>query len=52
MHDGVDHLLFNLVVLGSLVDNVGYIWQRSKLDYYIIEIMPLQKWEIGAGVGS
>ncbi|XP_067940324.1 E3 ubiquitin-protein ligase rnf213-alpha-like [Watersipora subatra] len=37
---GVDELLFNLVILRSLVNSEGVVWQVKKEQYYIIECMP------------
>ena len=42
----MDDLLFSLLVLGSLTDQLGYVWLRSDLDLYIIEVMPLQQREV------
>ncbi|XP_071135692.1 E3 ubiquitin-protein ligase rnf213-alpha-like isoform X2 [Mytilus edulis] len=41
VHDGVDDFLFQLLILGCLHHNSGYIWRKSHIDYYIIESMPL-----------
>ena len=38
---GVDELLFNLVILRSLVNSEGVVWQAKQTQYYIIECMPL-----------
>ncbi|XP_068731195.1 E3 ubiquitin-protein ligase rnf213-alpha-like [Montipora capricornis] len=35
---GLDTLLFNLLVLGSLCDKMGRLWRRRNSDLYIIEI--------------
>ncbi|XP_068759451.1 E3 ubiquitin-protein ligase rnf213-alpha-like isoform X4 [Montipora capricornis] len=35
---GLDTLLFNLLVLGSLCDKMGRLWRRRTSDLYIIEI--------------
>ncbi|KAK2553290.1 E3 ubiquitin-protein ligase rnf213-alpha [Acropora cervicornis] len=35
---GLDTLLFNLLVLGSLCDTMGRLWRRRSSDLYIIEI--------------
>ena len=37
----MDDFLFNLIVLGSLTDQEGYVWRRSKYDLYVIEAMPI-----------
>ncbi|XP_061196022.1 E3 ubiquitin-protein ligase rnf213-alpha-like [Saccostrea echinata] len=36
--EGVASLLFNLIILGSVVDDRGYAFQRSMTDLYLIEI--------------
>ena len=41
VQEGVDALLFQLLVLGCLVHSSGHVWRKSELDYYIIENMPL-----------
>ena len=41
MQEGVDDFLFNIVVLGSLTDQEGYVWRRSIYDLYVIEAMPI-----------
>jgi len=38
---GVDHLLFNLLILRSIGDRNSYIWTRMPHDLYVIECMPL-----------
>ena len=38
MRRGLDTLLFNLLVLGSLCDRMGRMWRRRNSDLYIIEI--------------
>ena len=43
MEEGVDMLLFNLLVLGSLQSQDGWIWCRSSLDLYLIETTPLME---------
>ena len=35
---GLDEMLFNLIVLGELADKDGYVWRRSSIDMYFIEI--------------
>ncbi|XP_068735057.1 LOW QUALITY PROTEIN: E3 ubiquitin-protein ligase rnf213-alpha-like [Montipora capricornis] len=35
---GLDTLLFNLLVLGSLCDKMGRLWRKRNSDLYIIEI--------------
>ena len=40
---GVDEMLFNLVVLRSLVNSEGVVWQSQQTQYYIIECMPFTK---------
>ena len=39
--EGVDHLLYNLLVLGCVSDDHGKVWLRSPMDLYIVETMPL-----------
>lgn len=38
MRRGLDTLLFNLLVLGSLCDKMGRVWRRRSTDLYVIEI--------------
>lgn len=38
MRRGLDTLLFNLLVLGSLRDKMGRLWRRRSTDLYVIEI--------------
>ena len=38
---GVDEFLFNLVILGSVVNSDGVVWQSRGSQYYVIECMPL-----------
>lgn len=33
----VDAMLFNMLILGSLIDESGYIFNRSETDLYIVE---------------
>ena len=35
---GLDTLLFNLLVLGSLCNKMGRMWRRRNSDLYVIEI--------------
>ncbi|XP_078611724.1 E3 ubiquitin-protein ligase RNF213-like isoform X2 [Branchiostoma floridae x Branchiostoma japonicum] len=37
VHTGVDCLLFNLLVLGSLVGRDGAVWRRLPWDLYVVE---------------
>ena len=37
---GADELLFNLVILRSIVDSEGVVWQAQPTQYYIVECMP------------
>lgn len=39
MYDGVDHLLFSLVILGCLTNGQGAMWQRREIDMYIFEML-------------
>ena len=43
VESGVDEMLFNLVVLRSLVNSEGVVWQSQQSQYYIIECMPYTK---------
>ena len=43
VQEGVDFLLFNLLVLRCLTDKTGHVWRRSDLDLYLVENMPLMK---------
>jgi len=45
VQEGVDYLLFNLLILGSITDREGYIWSRAPTDLYLIETMPLMQRE-------
>jgi hypothetical protein len=36
---GIDHCLFNLLILGALVDKSGYVWRKLPTDLYLIETM-------------
>lgn len=40
VESGVDELLFNLMILGSIVNSEGTVWQARETQYYIIECMP------------
>ncbi|WAR16700.1 R213A-like protein, partial [Mya arenaria] len=40
VQEGIDYLLFNLLVLNSLKDESGLVWKRSTSDIYLIEHMP------------
>jgi hypothetical protein len=39
--EGVDQLLYSLLVLGCVTDSRGLVWLRSPFDLYLIETMPL-----------
>ncbi|XP_052808603.1 E3 ubiquitin-protein ligase rnf213-alpha-like isoform X2 [Mya arenaria] len=41
VQEGVDYVLFNLLILNCLVDKSGYVWRRSVHDLYLIEAMPI-----------
>ena len=41
VQEGVDYLLFNLLVLGCLTDKTGFVWRRCPTDLYLIETLPL-----------
>ena len=38
VRDGLDHLLFNLLILGGLCNSHGKAWKRKPQDLYVIEI--------------
>ncbi|XP_053396017.1 E3 ubiquitin-protein ligase rnf213-alpha-like [Mercenaria mercenaria] len=49
---GIDYLLFNLLILGCLMDKTGYVWRKLETDLYLIETMPImtpvaEKQELG-----
>ena len=46
VQQGLDHFLFNLLVLGSLTDSDGYVWCRMPHDLYLIENMPLMQKDV------
>ena len=41
VQEGVDLLLYNLLVLGCITDVHGQVWRRSSSDLYLVEAMPL-----------
>ncbi|KAL3881514.1 hypothetical protein ACJMK2_027946, partial [Sinanodonta woodiana] len=41
VQEGLDFLLFNLLILGCLTDKSGYVWRRSSRDLYLVETMPI-----------
>lgn len=41
VEDGVDYLLFQLLVLGCLTDSYGYVWKKSPYDLYLVESLPI-----------
>ncbi|XP_048239631.1 E3 ubiquitin-protein ligase rnf213-alpha-like [Haliotis rufescens] len=41
VQEGVDYLLFNLLVLGSISNNMGHVWLKSPLDLYLVETIPI-----------
>ena len=43
VQEGVDELLFSLLILGQLTAHSGHVWLRSKLDFYVVEVLPLMK---------
>ncbi|XP_053396011.1 E3 ubiquitin-protein ligase rnf213-alpha-like [Mercenaria mercenaria] len=52
VQEGIDYLLFNLLILGCLVDKTGYVWRKLDTDLYLIETMPImtpiaEKQELG-----
>ena len=34
---GLDHFLFNLLVLGQVTDSIGHVWRRRFTDMYVLE---------------
>lgn len=41
-------MLFNMLILGSLVDESGYVFHRSENDLFIVETtLPTDKNEVG-----
>ncbi|XP_076466869.1 E3 ubiquitin-protein ligase rnf213-alpha-like [Babylonia areolata] len=47
--EGVDHLLYSLLVLGCVTDSQGQVWLRSPMDLYLVETMPLFDHKEGQG---
>lgn len=43
VEEGADDLLFNLIILRSIVNSEGVVWQAQKQQYYVIECMPQTK---------
>ncbi|XP_071112725.1 E3 ubiquitin-protein ligase rnf213-alpha-like isoform X2 [Haliotis cracherodii] len=41
VQEGVDFLLFNLLVLGCISNNMGHVWLKSPLDLYLVETIPI-----------
>ncbi|XP_052243455.1 E3 ubiquitin-protein ligase RNF213-like [Dreissena polymorpha] len=41
VQEGIDLLLFNLLILNCLMDKSGYVWRRSLDDFYLIETLPI-----------
>ncbi|XP_046581771.1 E3 ubiquitin-protein ligase rnf213-beta-like, partial [Haliotis rubra] len=41
VQEGVDYLLFNLLVLGCISNNMGHVWLKSPLDLYLVETIPI-----------
>ncbi|ELT97852.1 hypothetical protein CAPTEDRAFT_205227 [Capitella teleta] len=39
----VDHVLFGMLVLGTLYTSSGRIWSKRRQDYYIVECLSLQE---------
>lgn len=40
-------MLFNMLILGSLIDERGYIFHRSETDLYIVETtLPNDKYQV------
>ena len=41
VRDGLDHVLFSLLILGALRSRDGFVWLRNPCDLYLIENTPL-----------
>ncbi|XP_041354575.1 E3 ubiquitin-protein ligase rnf213-alpha-like [Gigantopelta aegis] len=41
VQEGLDYLLFNLLILGKVSNEKGHIWLRSAMDLYLVEIIPI-----------
>ncbi|XP_056014152.1 E3 ubiquitin-protein ligase rnf213-alpha-like isoform X2 [Ostrea edulis] len=41
VQEGVDYLLFQLLILGCLTNSTGHVWRKLPYDLYIVETMPL-----------
>ena len=41
MQEGVDYLLFQLLILGCLTNSTGQVWRKLPYDLYLVETMPL-----------
>ncbi|XP_061169142.1 E3 ubiquitin-protein ligase RNF213-like [Saccostrea echinata] len=41
VEEGVDYLLFQLLILGCLTNSQGYIWRKSPFDLYLVESLPI-----------
>ncbi|XP_067673877.1 E3 ubiquitin-protein ligase rnf213-alpha-like [Haliotis asinina] len=41
VQEGVDYLLFNLLILGCISNNMGHVWLKSPLDLYLVETIPI-----------
>ncbi|XP_041350668.1 E3 ubiquitin-protein ligase rnf213-alpha-like [Gigantopelta aegis] len=41
VQEGLDYLLFNLLILGKVSNERGHIWLRSAMDLYLVEIIPI-----------
>ncbi|XP_053391303.1 E3 ubiquitin-protein ligase rnf213-alpha-like, partial [Mercenaria mercenaria] len=41
VQQGVDNLLFNLLILGYLSDDAGFVWRKNITDLYLVETLPL-----------
>lgn len=46
MEEGLDELLFNLLLLGSISNRDGSVRLTRRQDYFIIESMPLLRQEV------
>nr|XP_022293483.1 E3 ubiquitin-protein ligase rnf213-alpha-like isoform X1 [Crassostrea virginica] len=41
VQEGVDYLLFQLLILGCLTNSTGQVWRKLPYDLYLVETMPL-----------
>lgn len=46
MQEGIDHLLYNLLVLGCIKSKEGKVWLRSPMDLYLVETIALKDQQV------